>query len=194
MPFLVMEFVEGGSLRAILAHGAIAAGRAASFLEQLSSALDAIHAHGICHRDVKPDNIIIRGQGSPAEAAVLLDFSIAIVKDANKTLHGVSRAAGTFAYMPPEQAVGHAEPSSDIYSLAKVTVEMLTGRNIADLLPDATIDLPDRLREMLGTLPLGLSRTSIDMLAAALEFDPARRPRAAGLFAQPLVSDLRSPC
>jgi len=191
-PYLVMEFVEGKNLREVLEMGALPARRTARFLRQLAGALDAIHASGICHRDVKPENVIIRNESSPDEAAVLIDFSIAIVKDANETLHGLSRAAGSFDYMAPEQAVGYAQPSSDIYSLSKLVIEMLTGRQLKDLLPDAALDLSDRLRPLLKTLEVRFSQDSIDMLAAALEFDPAKRPRAAGVFAGPLVEDLES--
>jgi len=154
------------------------------------SALDAIHALEICHRDVKPENVIVRREGSAEEESVLIDFSIAIVKDANETLHGLSRAAGSFDYMAPEQAVGYAEPSSDIYSLAKLVLEMLTGRQLKDLLPDAALDLPERVRVLARGLEVRLSGESVEMLATALEFDPARRPRVAGAFAAPLVIDL----
>jgi serine/threonine protein kinase len=92
--------------------------------------------------------------------------------------------------MAPEQAVGYAEPSSDIYSLAKLVLEMLTGRQLKDLLPDAALDLPARVRGLARSLDVRLSDVSIEMLATALEFDPARRPRAAGSFAAPLVNDL----
>jgi len=189
-PYLVMEFVEGRNLREVLEAGPLAARRAARLVRQLASALDAIHAQGICHRDVKPENVIVRREGSAEEEAVLIDFSIAIVKDANETLHGLSRAAGSFDYMAPEQAVGYAEPSSDIYSLAKLVLEMLTGRQLKELLPDAAMDLPVRVREFARGLEVRLSDGSIEMLAMALEFDPARRPRAAGAFAAPLVNDL----
>jgi ligand-binding sensor domain-containing protein/tRNA A-37 threonylcarbamoyl transferase component Bud32 len=191
-PYLVMEFVEGKNLREILEEGPLAPKRTAQLLRQLAAALDAIHAQNICHRDVKPENVIIRQAGSPNEEAVLIDFSIAIVKDANETLHGLSRAAGSFDYMAPEQAVGYAEPSSDIYSLAKLLIEMLTGRQLKDLLPDAALDLPERVRDLLQHLTVRLSPESIHLVATALEFDPAKRPRVAGLFAQPIVGDLES--
>jgi serine/threonine-protein kinase len=191
-PYLVMEFVEGRNLREVLEGGALPPRRVARLLRQLASALDAIHALDICHRDVKPENVIIRREGSPEEESVLIDFSIAIVKDADETLHGPSRAAGSFDYMAPEQAVGYAESSSDIYSLAKLTIEMLTGRRLKDLLPAAGLDLPDRVRELLQELDVRLSAESIHMIATALEFDPAKRPRAAGDFATPLVRDLKS--
>jgi len=189
-PYLVMEFVEGRNLREILETGPLPPRRAAGLLRQLASALDAIHAQGVCHRDVKPENIVVRKAGSPHEEPVLIDFSIAIVKDGNATLHGLSRAAGSFDYMAPEQALGYNEPSSDIYSLAKLMLEMVTGRQLRVLLPDAALDLPDRVRGLARGLDVHLSAEAVEMLGAALEFDPARRPRAAGRFAAPLVRDL----
>jgi len=191
-PYLVMEFIEGKNLREVLECGALPPSRTARLLRQLASALDAIHAQDIFHRDVKPENVIVRNEGSSEEEGVLIDFSIAIVKDANETLHGLSRAAGSFDYMAPEQAVGYAESSSDVYSLAKLVIEMLTGRQLKDLLPDAALDLPDRVRELLRSLRVQLSEDTITMLASALEFDPAKRPHVAGDFARPLVRDLES--
>ena len=191
-PYLVMDFVEGRSLREILEDGALAPRRASRLLRQLAGALAAIHAQGICHRDLKPENVIVRNEGKTEEEAVLIDFSIAIIKDADETLHGLSRAAGTFDYMAPEQAVGYAQPSSDIYSLARVVIEMLTGRLLKDLLPGAALDLPARVRALMRSLTLHLSDESIDLLAAALEFDPTRRPSDAIAFSRPLVRDLES--
>jgi tRNA A-37 threonylcarbamoyl transferase component Bud32 len=191
-PYLVMEFVEGKNLREVLECGALPPRRTARILRQLAGALDAIHAQDIWHRDVKPENVIVRNEGSPEEEAVLIDFSIAIVKDANETLYGLSRAAGSFDYMAPEQAIGYAEPSSDIYSLAKLAIEMLTGQRLSHLLPAASLDLPDRVRELLKSLDVKLSQDAIDMLAGALEFDPSKRPHVAGSFIGPLVNDLDS--
>ena len=86
--------------------------------------------------------------------------------------------------------IGYAEPSSDIYSLAKVAIEMLTGRRLSDLLPAASLDLPDRVRELLGSLSVRLSDDTITSFASALEFDPGKRPHVAGDFARPLIRDL----
>ena len=191
-PYLVMEFVEGKNLREAIENGALPPRRTARLLRQLAGALDAIHAQGIWHRDLKPENVILRNEGSAGEEAVLIDFSIAIVKDANEALYGLSRAAGSFDYMAPEQAIGYAEPSSDIYSLAKLTIEMLTGRRLSYLLPAASLDLPGRVRELLRSLDIRFSQESIDMVGSALEFDPAKRPRVASSFASPLVRDLES--
>ena len=133
---------------------------------------------------------MIRDEGVPGADLVLIDFSIAIVQDPDETLHGLSRAAGTLQYMAPEQAIGYADASSDIYSLAKILLEMLTGQRLSALLPDASMDLPARIRKLLTRTPYGLSAASIDLIARALEFDPSRRPRNAVEFAPPIADDL----
>ena len=133
---------------------------------------------------------MIRTGSLSGEELVLIDFSIAIVKEPDQTIHGLSRAAGTIYYMAPEQAVGFALPASDIYSLAKILLEMLTGQRLSTLLPDAALDLPERVRELVAGLPVQFSDESIDLLGAALEFDPLRRPQGAQLFAGPIVRDL----
>ena len=188
--YLVMEFIDGITLRDVLEIGKISPQRTASYLRQIGSALEQIHAHGICHRDLKPENLMIRKDAALDESLVLIDFSIAIVKDPDETLHGLSRAAGTIYYMAPEQAIGFADASTDIYSLAKIVIEMLTGKRLSLLLPDASMDLPDRVRELLVTLELPLSSPAIELLSSALEFDPARRPKNAADFAERIAEDL----
>lgn len=192
VPYLVMEYVEGKSLRELMPSGPIAPARAARFLNQLASALAAIHKKEICHRDVKPENLMIRNLDTPSEELILIDFSISLVKDANETLHGISRAAGSFDYMAPEQAIGYAQPSTDIYSVSKVLIEVLTGKRLATLLPGASMDLPARIRELFQTLPIHFSQTSIDFISASLEFDPSHRPQEILAFAAPIVADLES--
>ena len=94
-----MEFIEGATLRELLESDKLDSGRIPIYLRQAGRALDEIHAHGICHRDLKPENLMIRATAVPGEELVLIDFSIAIVKDPDETLHGLSRAAGTIYYM-----------------------------------------------------------------------------------------------
>lgn len=189
-PYLVMEFIEGGTLRDLLNEGPLPPARAARLLRQAAAALEQIHAHGIYHRDLKPENLMLRRGAAEGEELVLIDFSIAIVKAPDQTMHGLSRAAGTIYYMAPEQAVGFATPASDVHSLAKIVLEMITGQRLSTLLPHANIDLPDRARELIRGLPIRLSVESVELLALALEFDPARRPQAAMGFAQPIAGDL----
>lgn len=189
-PYLAMEFIEGGTLRDLLDLGPIPQARAASLLRQAAEALEQIHACGIYHRDLKPENLMLRAGAPAGQELVLIDFSIAIVKEPDQTIHGLSRAAGTIYYMAPEQAVGFATPASDVYSLAKVALEMLTGRRLSALLPHASMDLPERLRELVRGMALPLSAESAGLLGAAVEFDPTRRPQSARQFARPIVRDL----
>lgn len=188
--YLVMEFIDGQTLRDLLEIGKLAPDRIARYLRQAGSALDEIHHYGICHRDLKPENLMIRSSSSPGEELVLIDFSIAIVKDPDETLHGLSRAAGTIYYMAPEQAIGYADSSTDIYSLAKILIEMLTGERLSVLLPDASMDLPERVQELLSKLPVALTSSSINLVSSALQFDPARRPKNAIDFANQIAADL----
>lgn len=191
-PYLVMEFVVGETLRETLHGGRLTRAEVANYLRQIAAALQAIHARGIFHRDLKPDNLMVRTGGLPGREIVLIDFSIAIVKDAEATLQGLSRAAGTLYYMAPEQAMGYADARSDIHSLAKIVVEMLIGKPLAELLPDAALDLPKRVRELLGGGAFGLSSSAVDRIGAALEFDPARRPYDVSTFAAIVAGDLES--
>jgi serine/threonine protein kinase len=187
-----MEFVEGMTLRKALQTGGLPLRRAASLLRQAGRALAAIHAHAIFHRDLKPENLMIREVSAPNEDLVLIDFSIAIVKQADQTVQGLSRAAGTLQYMAPEQVMGYADAASDIYSLAKVTIEMITGKRLSELLPQAALDMPIRVRELLMPFPSPLSPASVELLSAALEFDPVRRPRDAAAFSARIAEDLES--
>jgi tRNA A-37 threonylcarbamoyl transferase component Bud32 len=189
-PYLAMEFIAGQTLRELLNEGPLSARHSATLLRQAGAALEAIHACGICHRDVKPENLMIRSAGPVEASLIVIDFSIAIVRKPDETIHGLSRAAGTIYYMAPEQAIGYADVTTDIYSLAKVLLEMLTGARLSDLLPDASMDLPNRVRELLSALPVRLSTQSIDLIASALEFDPARRPRSVRDFAELIAVDL----
>jgi serine/threonine protein kinase len=67
---------------------------------------------------------------------------------------------------------------------------MLTGQRLSTLLPDASMDLPERVRELLTKLNFGLSSSSIDLISSALEFDPSRRPKSASAFANQIAKDL----
>ncbi|MCA1558050.1 MAG: protein kinase, partial [Acidobacteria bacterium] len=130
LQYLVMELVEGESLRAMIKrNGPMIPTSAAEILSQACSALDEAHRHGIVHRDIKPDNIFVSRTVGGLRVKVL-DFGIAKLKDpvaTNLTLTG--SVMGTPHYMSPEQCLGEElDHRSDIYSLGIVTYEMLTGR------------------------------------------------------------------
>src|SRR5436190_17316388 len=114
-PFLVMELVDGGSLADRIEAGPIPAEQALAWLGQAASALDAAHAAGIVHRDVKPSNLLL----DPQEDLKITDFGIALVVDEAATRATVTGTVlGTAGYLSPEQAAGQrATAESDIYAL-----------------------------------------------------------------------------
>jgi len=124
-PFIVMEHLAGGSLEDRLRKdGAQPPARALSWLEQAAAALDAAHSHGIVHRDVKPANLLLNERGELRVA----DFGIASAAGLDSmTLTGT--VLGTAGYLAPEQAMGErATAASDLYGLAVVAYELLSGQ------------------------------------------------------------------
>ena len=128
MLFFVMDFVQGTDLREILQHGALSPDRAIDLLRQVAAALDAAHARGLVHRDVKPANILIAVHDD-SEHAYLTDFGLAKRGDTRLGLTTTGFIVGTVDYMAPEQITGaHADACTDTYALGCVLYEMLTGR------------------------------------------------------------------
>jgi serine/threonine protein kinase len=137
-PFIVMEFIEGESLKKVIQdQGPLPAPRACSIVKQAASALGAAHELGMVHRDIKPDNIVLV-QTPRGEQAKVLDFGIAKVKESRVgseagglTLTGTGVVIGTPQYMSPEQAMGkrgdELDGRSDLYSLGVVMYQMLSG-------------------------------------------------------------------
>jgi serine/threonine-protein kinase len=122
-PFIAMEYVAGRSLReAIREDGRMDWAPARSILRAVALGLEAAHRAGVIHRDVKPSNIILGGDGVPK----LVDFGIATAEDLT-ALTGSKTTLGTPAYMPPE---GAGTVQGDLYALGCVAYEMLTGRQV----------------------------------------------------------------
>ena len=124
-PYLVMRYMQGGSLYLKLREGPIGLTESSRMITRLSGALDYVHARGIIHRDLKPANILFDQFAN----AYLSDFGIARLQEASVALTG-DGMIGTPAYMSPEQARGDTDIDgrSDIYALAAIIFEMLTGR------------------------------------------------------------------
>ena len=120
---ITMEYLEGGDLKQRIARG-VSETDAVSYVRQIGSALATIHTVGILHRDLKPGNIMFRGDGSIA----LIDFGLAKRMRLDQAMTGSGEIFGTPYYMSPEQ--GHAvdvDERSDVYSLGVIFYEMLTG-------------------------------------------------------------------
>jgi len=131
--FIVMEYIEGRALAADLERGAIEPGRVDKILVQVCGSLHEAHGRGIVHRDLKPDNILLTDRGGQADFVKVLDFGIAKkgeAEDPQKAkLTKQGMVLGTPPYMSPEQFSGKAlDARSDIYSLAIMAFEMLTGK------------------------------------------------------------------
>jgi serine/threonine protein kinase len=131
LPYLVMEFVEGQSLREQLERGALPLEQAIEITQQICAGLAAAHAAGIVHRDIKPENIIVTAHDGHWKPKIL-DFGIAKLKAANGTNTQTGTIIGTASYMSPEQAAGltaeQIDARSDIYSVGLLLYEMLTGQ------------------------------------------------------------------
>jgi hypothetical protein len=177
--YLVSELVRGSNLRELAADAALSDRDLAEIGAELCAALSHAHAQGVIHRDLKPDNVLIRSRrsrGSGAQA-MLVDFGIAAVAD-EPGLTATGQVVGTLSYMAPEHAAGRpAGPPADVYSLALTLYELWVGRNpVVGPGPAATARrigsrLPP-LAELRPELP-ELLQESID---AALDPDPAQRP------------------
>ncbi|MDV6309087.1 Stk1 family PASTA domain-containing Ser/Thr kinase [Gordonia amicalis] len=126
LPFIVMEYVDGDTLRDVLrANGPIAPRQAMTWMADVAAAMDFSHRNGIVHRDMKPANVMIDKSG----AVKVMDFGIArAMSDSTSTMTQTSAVMGTAQYLSPEQARGiKVDPRSDIYSMGCVLFELLTG-------------------------------------------------------------------
>jgi eukaryotic-like serine/threonine-protein kinase len=125
-PFFVMEYIPGRPLLDWLSGEPLAFQTTAEIIDQCGAALAAVHEHGICHRDLKPQNILISETGVRPQIK-LIDFGVASQAGQQDTPSQSTQVTGTLAYMAPEQLLGQANAQSDIYSLAVISYEMLTG-------------------------------------------------------------------
>lgn len=193
-PYFVMEFVDGEMLRSQIPSEGMNLERAATILKQIGSALDQAHQHGIIHRDLKPENILLRHSTGDV---VLIDFGIAKVTDSivgSTTTNG--QTAGTLMYMSPEQLRGEGvSAASDIYSMAVIAYEIITGRRPFNTTsPARLVELqkkgvklkPRRLRE-------DLPSEAEAIILRALSFDPSARCQNAREFGDSLADALTPP-
>jgi len=185
-PLIVMEYVDGGSVHDRLRQGPVPPEQALAWLEQAAEALDRAHAEGIVHRDVKPANLLLDGEGS----VHVSDFGIASTAGVD-TLTLPGTVLGTAGYLSPEQARGEpATPASDRYALGVVAFELLTGRrpfasDTATTEAFAHLHAPvPSARSLAPELPPAVDA----VLRRALAKDPDERP---GSCAE-LVAELRA--
>jgi serine/threonine protein kinase len=193
--YYTMPLVEGGSLRQrLLEGGRLTLQAATAVVRDVALALDYAHRHGVLHRDVKPENIMLSEDG-----ALVTDFGSA------RALEGLSAdtvtqagfLVGTPAYMSPEQAAGHAglDGRSDQYSLGLVAFEMLAGRPLFDG-PTPQAVMSQRFREpvpRLKGLPSDLPNGVAQVLRKALAAEPSQRFDSVAALADALAGALSAP-
>ena len=186
--FLVMEFIEGSTLREYLnERGRFEFNDAVNYLTPILSALAAAHAIGIVHRDIKPENILISKEGR----IKLADFGLARGEIIGSTMTAESSVIlGSVSYLSPEQVQrGVSDARSDVYALAIVAFEMLTGEKpflgetpIQIAYMHVNEDIPS-LRSKRKDLPQALD----ELISRAANRDPDLRPRNAGEFLAQLL-------
>jgi serine/threonine protein kinase len=199
-PFIIMQYVEGFTLRSAISPEGMNLERAAEQLKQIGRALAAAHDRGILHRDLKPDNIMLQDLGHGEEQVKIIDFGIAKVKDsviAPST--SLNLSPGTVAYMAPEQLNGRPiTAATDIYALGAITYEMVTGRKPFN--PETGFELLQMQQSGVRVKPADL-RPSLppkaqEVILKALSFAPVDRhttPREfADAFAAAIAEDLQS--
>jgi eukaryotic-like serine/threonine-protein kinase len=197
LPFFIMPFVEGESLRARLSRGPLSVREAVSILKDVSRALVYAHGRGIIHRDIKPDNILL-SSGS----ATVTDFGVAKALSASRegnrqaaatrtgTITLVGTSIGTPAYMAPEQAAGdpNTDHRADLYALGIVGYEMLVGtppfhgRAPQQLLAAQLTEKPAPIASRRYDVPEALAT----LVMRLLEKEPAKRPKTAAEVARSL--------
>jgi eukaryotic-like serine/threonine-protein kinase len=181
VPFIVMEFIDGRTLRDILrAEGSLPATRAMEIVAEICSALDYSHRAGIVHRDIKPANVMITRTG----AVKVMDFGIArAVADEAATVTQTAAVIGTAQYLSPEQARGEqVDARSDVYSTGCLLYELVTGR--PPFVGDSPVAVAyQHVREvppLPSTLNAEIPRALDSVIMKALAKNPQNRYQTAG--------------
>jgi serine/threonine-protein kinase len=184
---LVLEYVEGHSLREALDQGPLPASRAVAIARQITSALGAAHQAGIVHRDLKPENVMLVPRPDGTERVKVLDFGIAKLSASDTrdqpALTQLGSVFGTPDYMAPEQAMGQeVDQRADLYALGILCHEMLVG--VAPFSDDDLMAVLTRqMTEKPPPLPAVLGPELNALVMRLLEKDPAKRfPNAAELL------------
>jgi serine/threonine-protein kinase len=195
--FLVMELVEGRTLRELLRErGRLSPAEAVSIMEPVLSALAAAHRAGLVHRDVKPENILLSDDG----VVKVADFGLARAVEADPSSTRTGLMMGTVAYCAPEQiSDGRADPRSDVYAAGVVLFELLTGGppyKGDSAMNVAYQHVTNRVPAPSARVKAGIPERIDEIVVAATDRDPAGRPADAGALLAELADardELRLP-
>ncbi len=201
--FIVMEYVDGSSVRELVSNGPIPMERAVEITKEIADALAKAHEAGIVHRDIKPDNILLTRDGHPK----VLDFGIAKMEGSER-LTLTDATLGTVAYMSPEQTRGEAvDGRSDLFSLGVILYEMIAGVTpFKGDYPAATtfkilnekpqpisshgVDVPDNIQEVVSKL---LEKDPTDRYQTGRELKEHLGSRTTGGYAPASTTQAQSP-
>lgn len=194
LPYLVMEYLEGGSLGELSRQGGLPIREAVLYVSQACDAVDEAHRNGIVHRDIKPDNLFLTRDGNGAPLVKVLDFGISKVPVTtvdDMRLTGTTDVMGTPLYMSPEQmqSARSAEPRSDIWALGVTLFELLTGdvpfpgNTVAEICTRVLTGKPARPSELRPGIPPDLDAAVL----RCLEKDPKQRFQSARELSEALA-------
>ncbi len=185
--YFSMDYIEGPTLAARLKQGPITPAEAAKLVRVLAEAVHYAHQRGTLHRDLKPQNVLLSGDGQPH----ILDFGLARPIEGGADLTHSGDVVGSPNYMPPEQALGRGAevgPASDVYALGAILYEALTGRapfvgsTVTDVLRQVVDLNPEAPRRRRPDLPADLETICLK----CLEKTPDRRYHSARMLAEEL--------
>ncbi|GAB4513842.1 MAG: hypothetical protein OHK0046_15080 [Anaerolineae bacterium] len=174
-PYLVMKFIQGKTLKDVLAEGTLPLEAIRGMMRQIADALTYAHEEGVLHRDIKPSNILIDENGHP----YLTDFGLARIASQGESTMSVDTMVGTPQYVSPEQAQGNPDldAHTDIYSLAVILYELVAGRvpfsgeHAYAIIHKQIYAAPPAPSELNPEVPPEVDR----VLLRALDKDPAQR-------------------
>jgi serine/threonine protein kinase len=188
MPFLVMSYAPGGTLRSVHPRGTkLPLPRVADYVAQVAEALQYAHDHGIIHRDVKPENLLVGSQ----QEVLLGDFGIAVLSQRSGSV-STQQVVGTAAYMAPEQFRGKPCVASDQYALAVVVYEWLVGErpftgSFVELASQHLLTPPPGMRQNIPEISPAVEQ----VVLTALTKEPAQRFSSVKAFAEALAQASR---
>ncbi len=189
-PYLVMKYIEGRSLKELLAAGPLTISDMFAIIKPIATAIDYAHGQGVLHRDIKPSNILLDKAGTP----YLSDFGLARLAQANESTLSADMVIGTPFYISPEQALGKGEINAraDLYSFGVVLYELITGKvPYSDGTPYSIIhDHIYRELPLPTTLNPNVPKTAEAVLLRALAKDPTDRYPTATVLVKELETAL----